>query len=73
MIRLEEPIDFALDPLLNAYILDADKGLLVFSPQGRLLGTIGGEELREPRAIALAPDGALLVLDDKTKQVLRYE
>jgi hypothetical protein len=44
--------------------------VLVFSPHGKLLTTLGGTA--RPTALAIDATGAVLVYDDKTERVVRY-
>ena len=48
-------------------------GVLVFSPQGQLLATLAGPELRKPKALTLDPAGAVLVYDDKAEKMLQVQ
>jgi sugar lactone lactonase YvrE len=70
--ELRRPSDAAVDPMRNLYVADEEGGVFVFTPQGQLLTTIGGGELKKPVAIALDPSGALLVYDERAERVLRY-
>jgi TolA-binding protein len=72
-LELRKPADVAVDPARNLYVADEEAGILVFSPQGKLLTTIAGESVRRPRALAIDPAGALLVYDDKTERVVRFK
>jgi hypothetical protein len=69
---LKRPADVAVDAFRNLYVADEEVGILVFDPQGRLLTTITGPELRRPKAITLDATGAVLVYDDRAERVLRY-
>jgi len=70
--ELRKPADLAVDHSRNLYVADEDLGVLLLSPEGRLLATIGGEEARKPKAISLEPGGGLLVWADKAQRILRY-
>lgn len=69
---LRHPVDVAVDDARNLYVADADEGLLVLSPEGKLLTRIGVSVLKRPSALALAADGTLYVYDDKLKRVTRF-
>ena len=71
--EVKRPVDIALDPLRDLYVVDEEGGLFIFSPQGQLLTTLGGEELRHPKAVTLDPSGAILVYDDKTQRIVRFK
>jgi len=70
--ELRRPVDVAVDHSRNLYVADEEVGVLLLSPDGRLLTMIGGEELRKPKALTLEPGGALLVYADKAQRILRY-
>jgi hypothetical protein len=71
--ELRRPVDVAVDAARNLYVADEDAaGVLVFSPMGRLLATIGHESMRKPRAVTLDPAGAVLVYDERAQRVLRF-
>jgi TolA-binding protein len=70
--ELKKPADVAVDASRNTYVADEESGVYIFSADGRLLGTLSGEELKRPKALALDPAGALLVYDDRAQRVLRY-
>ena len=67
---LRKPTDVAVDTVRNIYVTDENEGVLVFNPQGELFFKITG--MKKPTAIALEADGAVLVYDDGSSQVLRY-
>jgi hypothetical protein len=69
---LRKPVDVAIDPFRNAYVADEELGVLIFSPQGQLLHTLSGPELKRPKAITLDPTGAVLVYDDRAGKILKY-
>jgi len=69
--ELRKPVDVAVDAFRQTYVADQEGGVLVFSPQGKLLTTLGGGATR-PTAVALDSSGAVLVYDDKTEHVVRY-
>ena len=70
---LRKPIDVAVDAFRNAYVADEEGAVSVFSPAGQLLATIGAQELKKPRAVALEPSGAVLVYDEKLQRILRFK
>ncbi len=70
--ELRRPADVIVDPCRNFYLADREAGVLIFSPQGQLLASISGPELRRPTALTLDPSGAVLVYDEKAERVLRY-
>lgn len=70
--ELKKPVDVALDSFLNTYVADEVGSVRVFSPQGRLLTTLAGPELKKPKALTLDPAGAILVYDDGSERILRY-
>lgn len=69
---LRKPSDVAVDAFRNLYVADEEGGVYIFSPNGQLLGSIAGGELRKPVALTLDPAGALLVYDGRAQKVLRY-
>jgi TolA-binding protein len=69
---LKRPSDVAVDAFRNLYVADEELGVLVFSPQGQPIATIGSPELRRAKAIALDATGAVLVYDERSERVLRY-
>jgi outer membrane protein assembly factor BamD (BamD/ComL family) len=69
---LKRPSDVAVDPFRNLYVADEETGVHVFNPQGQLITTIAGPELRRARAVTLDATGAVLVYDDRDQRVLRY-
>jgi len=71
--ELDEPSDVAVDPALRTYVTDRKSATVsVFGPDGALLGSFGRSDLREPVALTLEPSGAVLVYDDKERQVIRF-
>jgi streptogramin lyase len=71
--ELEEPRDVVVDPALRTYVADRKSATVsLFSPDGALLGSFGRSDLREPVALTLEPSGAVLVYDDKERQVIRF-
>ena len=70
---MRKPADVAVDAFRDTYVADEEGGVLVFSPQGQLLATLGGAELKKPRALTLEPSGAVLVYDDKLQRILRFK
>lgn len=71
--ELRKPVDVAVDAFRNTYVADEEGGVLVFSPQGQLLATVGAADARKLRAVTLDPSGALLVYDDKLQRILRFK
>jgi TolA-binding protein len=69
---MRKPVDVAVDAFQNAYVVDEDAGVLVFSPQGQLLATVGAADLRKPTAVTVDPAGAVLVYDEKAQRVMRF-
>ena len=69
---LRRPSDIGVDDARNVYVADAEEGLLVLSPEGKLLARIGATVLKRPTALALAADGAIYVYDEKLKKVIRF-
>jgi TolA-binding protein len=69
---LRKPVDVVVDPFRNTYVADEEGVVSVFTPQGQLLATISGPELRRPKALTLDAAGAVLVYDDRAEKVLRY-
>jgi glucose/arabinose dehydrogenase len=47
--------------------------VLVFTPQGQLLATVGAADVRKVKAVTVDPAGALLVYDDKLQRILRFK
>ncbi|HET7292378.1 MAG TPA: tetratricopeptide repeat protein [Vicinamibacteria bacterium] len=71
--ELKKPVDVAVDPFRNLYVADAELGVLVFAPSGQLLATIAAPEARRPRAVALDVEGAVLVYDERSERVVRFQ
>ena len=71
--ELKKPVDIAVDPFRNLYVADAELGVLVFTPSGQLLTTLSAAEARRPAAIALDVEGAVLVYDEKSERVVRFQ
>ena len=71
--ELRKPADVAVDAFRNVYVADEEGAVSVFSTTGQLLATIGAQELKKPRAVALEPSGAVLVYDDKLQRILRFK
>jgi TolA-binding protein len=69
--EMKKPVDVAVDPFRQTYVADQDGGVFVFSPQGKLLATLGAGSLR-PTAVAVDANGGVLVYDDKTERVVRF-
>ncbi len=70
---LRKPVDVAVDGFRNTYVADEESGVLVFSPQGQLLATLGGADVRKARAVTVDPSGGVLVYDDKLQRILRFK
>jgi TolA-binding protein len=70
---LRKPVDVAVDTFRNTYVADEEAGIFVFSPQGQLLATIGGADVKKARALTVDPSGAVLVYDDKLQRILRFK
>ncbi len=71
--ELKKPVDIAVDAFRNTYVAEEEGGVLVFSPQGQLLATVGSADLRKVKAVTLDPSGALLVYDEKLQRILRFK
>ena len=71
--EMRKPVDVAVDGFRNIYVADEEAGVLVFSPQGALLATLGGADVRKARAVTVDPAGAVLVYDDKLQRILRFK
>jgi TolA-binding protein len=70
--EVKKPVDVASDLMKNLYVADEEGGVYIFSPQGKLLATITGEDLKHPKALTLDPAGSVLVYDDRAQRVLRF-
>ena len=70
---MRKPLDVAVDAFQNLYVIDEDAGVLVFSPQGQLLATVGSQVLGKPKALTVDPAGAILVYDEKAQRILRFK
>ncbi len=70
--ELKRPVDIAVDSELNLYVADQRAGVFVLDRDGKLLATLGGAQLKEPVAVTLGRDGAVLVYDKKARQVFRF-
>jgi TolA-binding protein len=71
--EFKKPVDLAVDSFRNTYVADEDAGVLVFSPAGQLLTSIGPTEVRKARALTIDPSGAVLVYDEKVQRILRFK
>jgi hypothetical protein len=69
--ELKKPVDVAVDAFRQTYVADQEGAVLVFSPQGKLLTTLGGAG--RPTALALDATGAVPVYDDKAERVVRFK
>jgi DNA-binding beta-propeller fold protein YncE len=71
--------DFAVDRFGFIYMLDRKRGKIKeLSPKGLVLGNIGTKgrgrgQFKDPRGIAVGPEGELLIADTKNKRVQRIE
>jgi sugar lactone lactonase YvrE len=70
---LKKPVDAAVDSFRNTYVADEEGGVLVFNPAGQLLASLVGEDIRKPKALTLDPTGAVLVYDERTQKVRRFQ
>jgi hypothetical protein len=76
--RFQDPVDLALSPDGEVYVLDAgQKAVQVFNAAGSFLVSFGRPgtrplELQRPRALAVGPDSAVYVLDDERKAVVVF-
>jgi len=70
--EFKHPTDVAVDQWRNTYVVDEEAGVYIFAQQGQLMATLRGEELKRPKALTLDPTGALLVYDDRSQRILRY-
>ena len=71
--ELKKPVDVAVDAFRNFYVADAELGVLVFAPTGQLLATLSAPEARRPGAIAIDVEGSVLVYDEKSERVVRFQ
>jgi DNA-binding beta-propeller fold protein YncE len=53
----------AVAPDGTVYLAESSRGVWVFGPDGKLIGTFGGDELLDAYDVARAPDGDLFVAD----------
>ncbi len=69
------PSDVAIDRRGVAFLLDSgNRSILLFSPDGSFLREIPGRGAwKDPQAIALAPDGAILIADGESGHVLEVD
>jgi TolA-binding protein len=70
--ELRRPVDVAVDPMRNTYVVDEEAGVLLFSPDGKLLTTLMADDVKRPKAVTLDPAGAVLVYDDKLERIVRF-
>jgi len=71
---LRYPVDMALNPFDNTIFI-TDKGhrsVMVYSNKGEFMFSIGGEELKDPRGVAVLRNGYVYVTDAATDKVYRY-
>lgn len=77
--RFQDPVDLALSPGGEVYVLDAgQRSVQAFSPEGSFLVSFGRPgtralELQQPRALAVGPDDTVYVLDDGRKAVVMFK
>jgi hypothetical protein len=71
--ELKKPVDVAVDAFRNFYVADAELGVLVFAPTGQLLATLSAAEARKPGAVAIDVEGSVLVYDEKSERVVRFQ
>ncbi|MBI3932884.1 MAG: tetratricopeptide repeat protein [Acidobacteria bacterium] len=71
--EFRKPVDVAVDAARNLYVAEEEGPVRIFSPDGRLLGSLASDEVRRPRALTLDPSGAVLVYDDKAQRVIRFK
>lgn len=77
--RFQDPIDLALSPGGEVYVLDAgQRSVQAFSSEGSFLVSFGRPgtrplELQQPRALAVGPDETVYVLDDGRKAVVMFK
>ena len=70
---MRKPTDVAVDAFQNIYVIDEEAGVLVFSPKGQLLASVGPPDLRKPKALTVDAAGAVLVYDEKAQRILRFK
>ena len=70
--ELIKPLDVAVDAFRNLYVADERAGVLVLARGGQLLTSVGQGSLDKPTALTLSDDGALLVYDEKERQIVRF-
>lgn len=76
--RFQDPVDLALAPDGEVYVLDAgQRSVQAFSPDGAFLVSFGRPgsralELQTPRALAVGADSTVYVLDDGRKAVVMF-
>ncbi len=77
--RFQDPVDLALSPGGEVYVLDAgQRSVQAFSAEGSFLVSFGRPgtralELQQPRALAVGPDDTVYVLDDGRKAVVMFK
>ncbi len=68
----ERPAALAVGPGGLLHVADERGSIFVFDSTGAFRGSYGPPQLRDPRALALTPEGEAYVLDADQKQVLVY-
>jgi TolA-binding protein len=71
--ELRKPSDVATDAFRNIYVADEDAGIFLFSPEGQLLASLGGDDLKRVKGVALEADGSILAYDDKAERMVRFK
>ncbi len=73
------PNGLAVDPSGDLYIADTGRSrILIFAPDGQYLRSFGGDghdlgQLKQPMALAFAPDGSLFVADWENARIERWQ
>ena len=69
-----DPVALAVDPLGNIYVLDEERGVSVYAPDGSRIASIGpalpGATLERPEDLAVDGRGRLFVADASLKRVI---
>ena len=72
--QLKEPVDIAVDPFDNTCFV-TDRGrrkIMVYNNKGEFMYEFGGDELADPRGIAVLRNGYVYVTDAAKNMVYRY-